>query len=191
MANLSLMSHYGWPIGDTKSGSCVLSHGLGESIRYHSGDVNPGEIGYPVMGVLRKSDTLGGMKKTRILPVLVGLTLVASPVLASCGGSSTSSDDTTTVISLVPAGKVIDVRTPEEFSEGYVKGAVNIDVSDPDFESQIASLDKDVAYSVYCRSGNRSAVAVDIMRNAGFTNVVDLGAVEEAAQALSLPVVTD
>lgn len=137
------------------------------------------------------SDTLGGMKKPRFLSVLVGLTLVASPALASCGGSSSSSDDTTTVISLVPAGKVIDVRTPEEFSEGYVKGAVNIDVSNSNFESQIASLDKEASYSIYCRSGNRSAVAVEIMRNAGFTNVVDLGAVEDAAKALSLPVVTD
>lgn len=143
------------------------------------------------MCVGTRPDTLGGMKKSRFLPVIVGLALVASPGLASCGGSSTSSEDTTTVISLVPAGKVIDVRTPEEFDEGYVKGAVNIDVSNPNFESQIASLDKDAAYSIYCRSGNRSAVAVDIMRNAGFTNVVDLGAVEEAAQALSLPVVTD
>jgi len=144
-----------------------------------------------MMWVDSKPDTLGGMKTSRFLPVFVGLALVATPALASCGGSSTSSDDTTTVISLVPASKVIDVRTPEEFGEGYVKGAVNIDVSNPNFESQIASLDKDAAYSVYCRSGNRSAVAVDIMRNAGFTNVVDLGAVDEAAQALSLPVVTD
>lgn len=144
-----------------------------------------------MMWMAGEPDTLGGMKRNRILPIIVGLTLVASPALASCGGSSSSSDDTTTVISLVPASKVIDVRTPEEFSEGYVQGAVNIDVENPDFESQIASLDKDAAYSVYCRSGNRSAVAVDIMRNAGFTNVVDLGAVEEAAQALSLPVVAD
>lgn len=144
-----------------------------------------------MMCIPKRFDTLGGMKRPRILPVLVGLTLVASMGLASCGGSSTSSDDTTTVISLVPAGNLIDVRTPEEFSEGYVKGAVNIDVANPDFEYLISSLDKQAAYSVYCRSGNRSAVAVDIMRNAGFTNVVDLGAVEEAAQALSLPVVAD
>jgi phage shock protein E len=143
------------------------------------------------MCVRKPSDTLGGMKKSRFLPVIVGLTLVASPVLASCGGSSTSSQDTTTVISLVPASNLIDVRTPEEFAEGYVKGAVNIDVSNPNFESQIASLDKNAAYSIYCRSGNRSAAAIEIMRNAGFTNLVDLGAVEEAAQALSLPVVTD
>jgi rhodanese-related sulfurtransferase len=144
-----------------------------------------------MMQTALQTDTLGGMKSPRIVAVLAGLILLTSPVLASCGSSTSSTDDTTTVISLVPAGKVIDVRTPEEFAEGYVKGAVNIDVSNPNFESQIADLDKDAAYSIYCRSGNRSAAAVEIMRNAGFTNVVDLGAVEEAAQALSLPVVTD
>jgi len=139
----------------------------------------------------RKSDTLGGMKNMRLIPAFVGLTLLASPVLASCGSSSSATQDTTTVISLVPAGKIIDVRTPEEFAEGYVKGAVNIDVSDPDFKYQIASLDKDANYTIYCRSGNRSAVAIEIMRNAGFKNLVDLGAVEDAARALSLPVVAD
>ena len=127
----------------------------------------------------------------RLIPAFVGLTLLASPVLASCGSPSSATQDTTTVISLVPAGMIIDVRTPEEFAEGYVKGAVNIDVSNPDFEYQIASLDKDANYTIYCRSGNRSAVAIDIMRNAGFKNLVDLGAVEEAARALSLPVVAD
>lgn len=136
-------------------------------------------------------DTLGGMKKSRLLTSTVGLVLVLSPVAAACGSSSSATEDTTTVISLVPAGKLIDVRTPEEFAAGYVKGAVNIDVQSPDFEAQIASLDKEANYNVYCRSGNRSAAAVEMMRNAGFKNVVDLGAVEEAAQALSLPVVTD
>lgn len=186
-----LVSSCGRSISHTESASDVLSHGVGRQVGQDSGDVGQGETCHSVMWMDSKPDTLGGMKTSRFLPVIVGLALVATPALASCGGSSTSSDDTTTVISLVPASKVIDVRTPEEFDEGYVKGAVNIDVSNPNFESQIASLDKDAAYSIYCRSGNRSAVAVDIMRNAGFTNVVDLGAVEEAAQALSLPVVTD
>lgn len=116
--------------------------------------------------------------------------LVLSPIAAACGGSSTT-EDTTTKIALTPAGNLIDVRTPEEFAAGYVKGAVNIDVQNPNFESRIASLDKDATYNIYCRSGNRSAAAIEIMRNAGFKNLVDLGAVEEAAQALSLPVVTD
>lgn len=142
------------------------------------------------MHIRSNPDTLGGMNKSRLYASVAGAILVLSPVLVSCGGSSTT-EDTTTVISLVPAGKLIDVRTPEEFAAGYVKGAVNINVQSPDFEEQIAQLDKDATYNVYCRSGNRSAAAVEIMRNAGFKNVVDLGAVEEAAQALSLPVVTE
>jgi phage shock protein E len=135
-------------------------------------------------------DTLGGMKTSRMFASVATAVLVLSPVAAACGGSSTT-QDTTTVISLVPAGRLIDVRTPEEFAAGYVKGAINIDVQSPDFEAQIATLDKEANYNIYCRSGNRSAAAIEIMRNAGFKNLVDLGAVEEAAQALSLPVVTD
>lgn len=131
------------------------------------------------------------MKKVRLSVVLVGVAFVASPLLVSCGGSTNSTQDTTTVISLVPSSRIIDVRTPEEFNEGFVKGAVNIDVSNPNFESEIAKLDKEAAYSIYCRSGNRSAVAIEIMRDAGFTNLVDLVDLDGAAQALSLPVVTE
>jgi rhodanese-related sulfurtransferase len=94
-------------------------------------------------------------------------------------------------LTLVPAGNVLDVRTAAEFAEGHVQGARNLDIQNGDFEKALESLDKDATYNVYCRSGNRSAVAVEMMRNAGFTKVVDLGASEEAAQALSLPIVTD
>ena len=60
-----------------------------------------------------------------------------------------------------------------------------------DFEEALKDLDKEASYSVYCRSGNRSAAAVELMRNEGFTNVVDLGAVEDAAKTLALPIVAD
>ena len=138
------------------------------------------------------SDTLGGMRLKQIFLGSATVVLLA-PFAAACGGSSTSSETTEPagVVELTPAARLIDVRTPAEFAEGYVKGAVNIDVSAADFEAQIASLDKTASYNVYCRSGNRSATAVEIMRNAGFTNVTDLGAVQEAAEALSLPVVTE
>jgi rhodanese-related sulfurtransferase len=94
-------------------------------------------------------------------------------------------------MTLVPTGNVIDVRTASEFASGYVQGARNLDIQNGDFEKALETLDKDATYNVYCRSGNRSAAAVEMMRNAGFTNVVDLGATEEAAKALSLPIVTD
>jgi rhodanese-related sulfurtransferase len=114
--------------------------------------------------------------------------------VAACSSSNSgveSSDTTVIDVALIPASKVIDVRTATEFSEGHVKGARNLDIQNGDLEDALASLDKEAAYSVYCRSGNRSATAVQLMRNAGFTNVVDLGALEEAAQSLSLPIVTN
>jgi rhodanese-related sulfurtransferase len=72
-----------------------------------------------------------------------------------------------------------------------VQGARNLDIQNGDFEAALVDLDKDLSYSVYCRSGNRSATAVAMMRNAGFTNVVDLGSKEDAAKTLALPIVAD
>ena len=109
---------------------------------------------------------------------------------AGCAGSGDSVSDTTVVdVSLVPAGNVIDVRTADEFAEGHVQGARNLDLRNGDFEAALQQLDKGLSYSVYCRSGNRSATAAELMRNAGFANVVDLGALEEAARTLALPIV--
>jgi rhodanese-related sulfurtransferase len=129
----------------------------------------------------------------KISRVVVACAVVSTLSLSACSSSdSTSTTDSSIVnLELVPAGNVIDVRTAEEFAEGHVQGARNLDIQNGDFEAALATLDKDVLYNVYCRSGNRSATAVAMMRNAGFTNVVDLGAKEEAAKTLALPIVTD
>lgn len=74
-----------------------------------------------------------------------------------------------------PEGLVIlDVRTPEEFAEGHLEGAEMIDFYRADFADQIADLDPDAPYLVYCRSGNRSGQTVAIMEELGFTNVTDI-----------------
>jgi rhodanese-related sulfurtransferase len=129
----------------------------------------------------------------KIRQVLVVIAVVSTLGLSACGSSDSGSSSDTSIgqITLVPAGNVIDVRTASEFAEGHVQGARNLDIQNGDFENALETLDKDATYNVYCRSGRRSAVAVEMMRNAGFTNVVDLGVSEEAAKALSLPIVTD
>jgi rhodanese-related sulfurtransferase len=129
----------------------------------------------------------------KISRVVMAGAVVSTLSLSACSSSdSTSTNDSSIVnVELVPAGNVIDVRTAEEFAEGHVQGARNLDIQNGDFEAALATLDKDVLYNVYCRSGNRSATAVAMMRNAGFTNVVDLGAKEDAAKTLALPIVTD
>ena len=61
-----------------------------------------------------------------------------------------------------PQGMVIvDVRTPAEFREGHIAGAVNMDFFGASFDSQILTLPKDKPILLYCRSGNRSAGAYD------------------------------
>lgn len=64
--------------------------------------------------------------------------------------------------------QIVDVRTPEEFSEGHLPGAVNIDVNGADFSEQIKLLDKKVPVAVYCRSGRRSKLAADQLVNCGY-----------------------
>ena len=74
-----------------------------------------------------------------------------------------------------PGTTIVDVRTPQEYAQGHLPGAVNVDVSSPDFAAQIATLDPSAPYAVYCRSGNRSGVAVATMAEQGFTDAYHLG----------------
>lgn len=63
---------------------------------------------------------------------------------------------------------LIDVRTAEEFAQGHIPGAINIDVKANDFKDRITSLDKRKTAAVYCRSGVRSMTAARILAGAGF-----------------------
>ena len=63
--------------------------------------------------------------------------------------------------------QLVDARTPEEFSEGHIPGAVNMDVKSADFDTQITQLDTSRPVAVYCRSGRRSKLAAERMTNAG------------------------
>ncbi len=69
---------------------------------------------------------------------------------------------------------VIDVRTAEEFASGHIPAAQNIDVQQENFTSQIQSLDKSKTYLLYCRSGKRSAKALNLMKENGFDKVYHL-----------------
>lgn len=84
---------------------------------------------------------------------------------------------------------IVDVRSPEEFEAGHIEGAVNINVESPTFAADIEQLDKDAPHAVYCRSGNRSQVALDTMKAAGFDNAYHLTGGIGAWQAAGYPVV--
>lgn len=70
---------------------------------------------------------------------------------------------------------ILDVRTEDEFNEGFISTAINIDIHrGQDFVNEIEALDKNKNYYVYCRSGMRSAKACEIMNQLGFENAFNL-----------------
>lgn len=69
---------------------------------------------------------------------------------------------------------LIDVRTPEEFREGKIYHAKNINYFDNNFETKINELDKSKPVYLYCRSGNRSQKAAKKMKKLGFKHIIDL-----------------
>lgn len=70
--------------------------------------------------------------------------------------------------------QIIDVRTPNEFENGHIENAVNIDFKAADFIENISALNKNKTLLIYCRSGNRSGKAAKIMDSLGFTKIYDL-----------------
>jgi phage shock protein E len=78
---------------------------------------------------------------------------------------------------------VIDVRTPEEYANGHVTGAINSDYRNGEFEEQLKNWDKNKSYYLYCASGNRSSKAAILLKDAGFKNIFDLGAYSALKEA--------
>lgn len=128
---------------------------------------------------------------TRRLLSLAILTLVAVFAIAAC--DSTEADAAPAAYTVSPADAVamiesgdrtvIDVRSPDEFAQAHVVGAMNIDVEGSDFADRIAELDPDEPYLVYCRSGNRSALAAEQMAEAGIVDIADAGGLADLARA--------
>ena len=68
---------------------------------------------------------------------------------------------------------VIDVRSAQEYAQGHLANSVNINVESDQFTTQIANLDKEKEYALYCRSGRRSTIAADQMAKAGFKTITN------------------
>ncbi len=94
----------------------------------------------------------------------------------SAGGSTWQNVDVPTFKKLMSAPNtvVLDVRTPAETAQSKIQGAVEIDFNSPDFAQKVAKLDKSKTYLVYCRSGNRSGKACNIMQQQGFGKLYNL-----------------
>lgn len=84
---------------------------------------------------------------------------------------------------------VLDVRTADEFSEGRIKGAINIDfLDDAKFKAEAAKLNKDKTYLVHCQAGGRSSKSLKILQNLGLKNLIHLDDGFAGWQEAGLPV---
>ncbi len=135
--------------------------------------------------------------KTRIfllLAFVLGLTAYAIERAETPPTTTTTVTDTVAIVRLsaeeflaryTPDAVVVDVRTPEEFAQGHLKGALNINVQAPDFQDQIQALglNPDQPIYLYCRSGRRSQRAAEILREMGFRQLYNIGGFEDLARA--------
>jgi len=111
--------------------------------------------------------------------------LAMALALAACGGWAGTATGVIETVSpaeaagIVGEGRpdlvVLDVRTAEEFAAWHLADAVNLDYYAAGFADELAALDRDLPYLLYCRTGNRSAQVREMMRGLGFTEVHDLG----------------
>ena len=87
---------------------------------------------------------------------------------------------------------ILDVRTPEEFEEMHIPSALNLPLNDiyentahaQEVLGKIAELGKDASIKVHCASGGRSAVACQLLKQQGFTNVENLGGYDDACKCV-------
>jgi len=121
----------------------------------------------------------------------IALLLILSISLIACAQNKKSDTNTTNtavsqeqkVISLITPKdlntrntgiQLVDVRTPEEYAEGHIKNAININLFDDNFEEQMSKLDKSKDIYVYCLKGGRSGKASNQLEKIGFSKVYDL-----------------
>ncbi len=81
-------------------------------------------------------------------------------------------------------GIVIDVRTQAEFDQGHLASSdLHFDFNSGEFEEKVDDLEKDKTYYLYCRTGNRSGKAAELMKNRGFENAHNIGGFDDLANS--------
>ncbi|MEY3495640.1 MAG: rhodanese-like domain-containing protein [Candidatus Limnocylindrus sp.] len=128
------------------------------------------------------------MSRTRRTITVTVLAVAALLSISACGSGSADGGGVRTVaaadaVAVLDSRVVIDVRSPAEVAEGAITGATVLDFNAGEFEAKIGDFDRNAAYLVYCRSGNRSGQAVAIMKELGFTDVIDAGAFSDLKAA--------
>lgn len=106
------------------------------------------------------------------------LSVLALATVMSCQGQTgvhvLSVDAFEQKLNATPEKIILDVRTDEEYAQGKIKSATQIDYYQNNFKTEVAKLDKTKPVFVYCASGVRSNSAAKILKQQGFTEIYDL-----------------
>ncbi len=105
--------------------------------------------------------------------IILSLALICGLQISSFA-QKVSTEEFEKKIKELPQAQLLDVRTPEEFADGHLAGAKNLNIFDDDFAAKIEKLDKKKPVLVYCHSGGRSGEAYEALKKAGFTTVLDM-----------------
>lgn len=129
---------------------------------------------------------------------IIAICLIAMGLLAGCSAPITEQVETTTAIEqtevFVNGDKIdaeaakalidenadaiiLDVRTQEEFDQGHLKGALLLPNTEIEAQASAVLPDKDALILVYCRSGNRSGQATQLLLELGYSKVLDFGGI--------------
>lgn len=115
-----------------------------------------------------------GMRRITTVVMLIAFAGMLVGCLGSRGGK----------IKLPDNAVLLDVRQADEFNTGHIDGAVLVPHDTIVEKIDAIVLDKSTPVFVYCRSGRRSAIAVKAMEKLGYTNITDLGGMDEAKKSL-------
>lgn len=129
--------------------------------------------------------------KNKIIMGLFSAILALAGCKANAGDKAFESVDVTKFVDVISDSTVtrLDVRTAEEYAEGHIEGALNIDVLADGFEQKAEqALAKDKTVALYCRSGRRSKKAANILSSKGY-QVVELNTGYQGWTGAGQPVV--
>jgi thioredoxin 1 len=130
----------------------------------------------------------------------IGFILIIGFYLLASGCHKGSSPDSASLlapadfaekIKQTPESPIIDVRTPEEYTESHIANSKNINWNGIDFEAQINLLDKSKPVFVYCQGGGRSSEAATKLRTIGFKDVYELKGGLSNWEKAKLPLTTN
>lgn len=113
------------------------------------------------------------------MKIIIIISLISSFLLFQCKRSKETSSELISAHQMKELLKqdsvqLVDVRTAEEFCEGHIKNAINIDFFSPDFDLKMAALDNSKPLILYCRSGRRSAKSVLKLSDKDYVFIYDL-----------------